>query len=170
MEEFAQWLEKSWLYLLAFGVGLSAILNLSKNIKTVKDILTKPEQLQNEKIEQHSSFINLLKEEREEYLANVRRWDTHEQIAEENFANINSALTSLIRDRINCFYFQKCSDRGFITPIELEIVEQLYKSYASMGGNGMISREMEIIRKLPVFDNKEDFEKWYANKHKKEGV
>ena len=131
-------------------------------------MLTKPEQEQNEKIEQNAAFIKLLKEEREEYLANVKRWDGHEHKAEENFNNINNALISLIRDRINCFYFQKCSDRGFITPIELEIVEQLYKSYSAMGGNGMISREMEIIRKLPVFDNKDDFEKWHANKHKKE--
>ena len=166
--DFMQWLEQSWLYIVAFGVGISAIINLSKNMKAVKDMLTKPEQEQNEKIEQNASFIKLLKEEREEYLANVKRWDGHERKAEENFTNINNALTSLIRDRINCFYFQKCSDRGFITPIELEIVEQLYKSYSAMGGNGMISREMEIIRKLPVFDNKVDFERWYASRHKKE--
>lgn len=166
--DFMQWLEQSWLYVVAFGVGISAIINLSKNMKAVKDMLTKPEQEQNEKIEQNASFIKLLKEEREEYLANVKRWDSHEHKAEENFSNINNALTSLIRDRINCFYFQKCTDRGFITPIELEIVEQLYSSYSAMGGNGMISREMEIIRKLPVFDNRDDFERWYASKHKKE--
>ena len=71
-------------------------------------------------------------------------------MASANFASINNALIALIRDRIHGYYFRKCMEKGYITPIELEILEQLYNNYVSLGGNGMITKEMETLRKLPI--------------------
>ena len=150
--DFIEWIKQSWLYIAAIGGGLTVLINLSKNISQVKEILTKPEREQNAKIEEQGAFINLLKEERQQYLDNVKHWDEHEHKAEDNFKGINNALIALIRDRIHGYYFRKCTEKGYITPIELEIVEELYKNYDSMGGNGMITREMETLRNLPIHD------------------
>ena len=150
--DFIEWIKQSWIYILAFAGILSALISFSKNLKTIKDILQKPEQLQNEKIEEQGSFIKLLKDERQQYLDNVKRWDEHEKKAYENFKGINNALIALIRDRIHGYYFRKCTEKGYITPIELEIVEELFKNYSAIGGNGMISREMETLRTLPIHD------------------
>jgi len=165
--DFAEWIKTSWVYILAFGSGFAAILNLSKNIKALIEKLSEPEKKQDERIKQNEDFIKLLKDEREDYLKSMKHFYDHESISESNFVKINDALMSLIRDRINCFYFQKCSERGYITPIELEIVEDLYQAYKDMGGNGMITREMEIIRKLPVFESSAEYQKWKAEKIKK---
>ncbi len=148
--EFIEWIKQSWLYIAAVGGGLTVLISLSKNLSLIKEILTKPEKEQNAKIEEQGAFIKLLKDERQEYLDNVKKWDEHERTAAENFKGINNALIALIRDRIHGYYFRKCTEKGYITPIELEIVEELYKNYSSMGGNGMISREMETLRNLPI--------------------
>lgn len=118
----------------------------------MKDILTKPEKEQNKRIAETEDFIKLLKDERQDYLNNVKHWSEHEDSSSLNFININNALTALIRDRIHGYYFRKCTEKGYITPIELEIVEELYKNYVGMGGNGMITREMETLRNLPIHD------------------
>ncbi len=34
----------------------------------------------------------------------------------------------------------------------MEIVEELYKNYETMGGNGMIKKEMEILRNMPMHE------------------
>ena len=119
-------------------------------MKKVKDLLEKPQKEQDAKIAENAEFIKLLKEERQEYLDNVTHWTQHEDKAASNFESINKALTALIRDRIHGYYFRKCMERGYITPIELEILEQLYNNYVALGGNGMISKEMETLRKLPI--------------------
>ena len=150
--ELIEWIKQSWLYIAAIGGGLTVLMNLSKNISQLKEILTKPERDQNEKIAENTAFIQLLKEERQEYLDNVKHWADQEHKTDDNFTGINNALIALIRDRIHGYYFRKCTDKGYITPIELEIVEELYKNYESMGGNGMISREMETLRSLPIHD------------------
>ena len=113
-------------------------------------MLNKPKKEQDDKIAENAEFIKLLKEERQDYLNNVIHWEKHEDMASANFASINNALIALIRDRIHGYYFRKCMEKGYITPIELEILEQLYDNYVSLGGNGMITKEMETLRKLPI--------------------
>ena len=83
---------------------------------------------------------------------NVKHWSEHESSASVSFNNINNALTALIRDRIHGYYFRKCTEKGYITPVEMEIVEELYKNYEKMGGNGMIKKEMEILRNMPMHE------------------
>lgn len=71
MEAFIEWIKTSWLYIAAVGGGLTVLLNLSKSLQQVKDILSKPEQEQNSRIAETESFINMLKDERQQYLDNV---------------------------------------------------------------------------------------------------
>ena len=68
-----EWLQQGWVYLLAFAGALGALLNLSKNLKEVKEMLNKPKKEQDDKIAENAEFIKLLKEERKEYLNNVSR-------------------------------------------------------------------------------------------------
>ena len=150
--EFIEWIKQSWIYIAAIGGGLTVLLNLSKNLSQVKELLTKPEREQNARIAETEDFIKLLKDERQQYLNNVKHWSEHESSASASFKNINNALTALIRDRIHGYYFRKCTEKGYITPVELEIVEELYKNYEKMGGNGMIKKEMEILRNMPMHE------------------
>lgn len=150
--EFIEWIKQSWIYIAAIGGGLTVLLNLSKNLSQVKELLTKPEREQNARIAETEDFIKLLKDERQQYLNNVKHWSEHESSASVSFNNINNALTALIRDRIHGYYFRKCTEKGYITPVEMEIVEELYKNYEKMGGNGMIKKEMEILRNMPMHE------------------
>ena len=150
--EFIEWIKQSWIYIAAIGGGLTVLLNLSKNLSQVKELLTKPEREQNKRIAETEDFIKLLKDERQDYLNNVKHWSEHESSASASFININNALTALIRDRIHGYYFRKCTEKGYITPVEMEIVEELYKNYETMGGNGMIKKEMEILRNMPMHE------------------
>ena len=150
--DFIEWIKQSWLYIAAIGGGLTVLLNLSKNLSQVKELLTKPEREQNARIAETEDFIKLLKDERQQYLNNVKHWSEHESSASSSFNNIYNALTALIRDRIHGYYFRKCTEKGYITPVELEIVEELYKNYEKMGGNGMIKKEMEILRNMPMHE------------------
>ena len=157
------------------------MMGLYKNVKEIKSKLTAPEEQQNTRIKNLEEFITILKEEREDYLkarkhiddlelrsqmaveehkkfsTTIENFAKLEQHTNDNFIKVNDALTSLIRDRINSYYFIKCTERGFITPIELEIVTDLYTAYSNAGGNGLISREMEIIKKIPVFNTEEEY-------------
>ena len=150
--ELMEWVKQSWVYIATIGGGLTVLINLSKNLSQVKELLTKPEREQNARIAETEEFIKMLKDERQDYLNNVKHWSEHENSASASFKTINNALTSLIRDRIHGYYFRKCNERGYITPVELEILEELYKNYEAMGGNGMIKKEMEILRNMPMHE------------------
>ena len=150
--DLIEWIKQSWVFLAAIGGGLTVLMNLSKNLSQVKEILTKPERDQNAKIAENSAFIQLLKDERQEYLDNVKHWFDQEHKVDDNFTGINNALVALIRDRIHGYYFRKCTERGYITPIEVQIVEELYKNYKEMGGNGLIAKEMDTILGLPIHE------------------
>ena len=150
--EFVEWIKTSWVYIVAFAGGLTLLLNLSKNISQVKEILTKPEREQNARLSEIENFMKMFHKDKVDYLNNVQHWSEHEDKSDLNFININNALTSLIRDRIHGYYFRKCNEKGYITPVELEIVEELFKNYETMGGNGVIKREMEVLRNLPIHE------------------
>ena len=162
--EFTEWIKQSWIYVLAFGSGLGAILSLSKNIKELKDKLEAPQKAQDAKIAALEEKVEQIQDGRVGCGARWEHIDATEARFEQMFANNNEAQVALLRDRISSYYFDKCNDKGFITPIELEIVNDLYKAYHQLGGNGMISREMEIINKFPVFNDKEEYDKWIKNK------
>lgn len=165
--ELMEWLKGSWAYILAFAAGLGTILNLSKNIKELKTNLTKPftdlsERL--EKVEKEN------KAEEELIASQDKRQKTLEEQVTKGDQKINclsDGMVSLLRDRINAYYFIKINERGFIKPSELEIVNDLYEAYKSLGGNGLVAREMEIINKFPVFEKEENYNKWLAKKKKK---
>ena len=140
------------MYLVAIAGGVTVLINLSKNLSQIKDILTKPEREQNARISEIENFMKMFHEDKVNYLNNVQHWSEHEDKSDLNFININNALTALIRDRIHGYYFRKCTEKGYITPVELEIVEELYKNYEAMGGNGMIKKEMEILRNMPMHE------------------
>lgn len=59
------------------------------------------------------------------------------------------ALCALLRVEINDI-FKKVNEDGYITKDDFEIVTKLYESYHTLGGNGMISKEMDIIDEMQI--------------------
>ena len=153
--DLLKWLETGWGYLLIIAAGIGSIMTLSKNIKDIKDKIVQPEKEQDERIKKVEDYIDYLKDGRPEYDALLMHTAELETENKKSFEVINEALTCLIRDRIHGYYFRKCTEKGYITPIELEIVDSLFTSYKNSGGNGMIAREMDILNKLPVKDKQE---------------
>ena len=47
----------------------------------------------------------------------------------------------------------ECIRRGSITPMELEILEENYELYHTLGGNGFADAMLQQIRKLPIRGN-----------------
>jgi hypothetical protein len=112
---------------------------------------------------------NLLKmsEINEEHFDTLNKFVSKELELETKMDNVSTGMIALLRDKINGYYFDKCNERGFITPAELEIVTALFDSYHKLGGNGLIAREMEIINKFPVFEDEESYKKYMERKNKK---
>lgn len=161
--EFIQWLEQSWVYFAFFAGALVTIKQLFKNIKDIKKAIEAPQKAQDEKIAKLEEKVELIQDGRVGCSARWEHIDATEERFEKMFENSMEAQTALLRDRINS-YFDRCNDKGYLSKTELEIVTDLYKAYHKMGGNGLISREMEIINKFPVFDNEEDYQHWKQNK------
>lgn len=49
-------------------------------------------------------------------------------------------------------YHEKWTERGYITKHELENFIEMYDAYHSLGGNGMVTKLLEEIKKLPIRD------------------
>lgn len=60
-------------------------------------------------------------------------------------------IQALLRDRIIQAYYHY-ADRGWITLHGLENVEELYKQYHALGGNGTVTKLVEDLRELEVRD------------------
>ena len=161
--EFTQWLEQSWVYLAFFAGAIVTIRGLFKNIKEIKEKLEAPQRAQDERITQLEERVEQIQDGRVGCGARWEHIDATEERFEKMFENSMEAQTALLRDRINS-YFDRCNDKGYLSKTELEIVTDLYKAYHKMGGNGLISREMEIINKFPVFDDEDDYKKWLEDK------
>lgn len=50
---------------------------------------------------------------------------------------------------------QECITRGYISQIELEELEENYKLYHELGGNGFADAVMNNVRKLPLVQRRE---------------
>ena len=61
---------------------------------------------------------------------------------------LEGLMNSLKDSLLSSFHFYE--ERGYITLEELEVLDDVYKSYTSLGGNGLIqTRWNEVICKLP---------------------
>jgi Cdc6-like AAA superfamily ATPase len=49
-------------------------------------------------------------------------------------------------------YHEKWTERGYITKHGLENFLEMYKAYHELGGNGMVTKLLEEIKKLPIKD------------------
>ena len=49
-------------------------------------------------------------------------------------------------------YHEKWTERGYITKHWLENFIEMYDAYHSLGGNGMVTKLLEEIKKLPIRD------------------
>ena len=49
-------------------------------------------------------------------------------------------------------YHEKWTERGYITKHGLENFIEMYDAYQSLGGNGMVTKLLEEIEKLPIRD------------------
>ena len=49
-------------------------------------------------------------------------------------------------------YHEKWTERGYITKHGLENFIEMYDAYHSLGGNGMVTKLLEEIKKLPIRD------------------
>lgn len=65
---------------------------------------------------------------------------------------LNDAQATMIRDKINNYYFKEAVKNQCITSKDYEVVNTLYESYKALGGNGIIKTEMEFINGLTVVD------------------
>lgn len=59
------------------------------------------------------------------------------------------ALRALLRDKIITVY-NKYSERGSIPIYELESLDDMFKQYKNLGGNGIITELVERIENLPI--------------------
>lgn len=100
---------------------MGVLITLYRNLHEIKEKLQEPEVKQTERIE---------------------------QLERKNDA-VASALCALLRVEINDI-FKKVNEDGYITKDDFEIVTKLYESYHALGGNGMISKEMDIIDELQI--------------------
>lgn len=61
-------------------------------------------------------------------------------------------IQALLRDRIVQSYYHY-SEKGTITLHGLESIELMYEEYHNLGGNGIVTKLVDDIRKLEVVDN-----------------
>ncbi len=65
---------------------------------------------------------------------------------------IEKGIQALLRDRI-VFSHYKYIERGYISLHGLEAIENMYKEYHNLGGNGAVTRLMKDIRNLEVVED-----------------
>ena len=168
--EFMEWLRQTWVYLVAIVGGFGVIGSLAKNVKDLNTNLKRPFDEQNKRIQALEDNLLKATELDEERFVTLNNFITKELELETKVDNLAAGMLALLRDKINGYYFEKCNTRGFITPTELEIVTALYDSYHKLGGNGLITREIEIINKFPVFEDEESYRLYIERKNKKVDV
>ena len=71
---------------------------------------------------------------------------------------LEKGMQAILRDRILVSYY-KYQGRECITLHGLENVENMYKSYHDLGGNGTVTHLMEAMREMKVVDDKCDFQR-----------
>ena len=71
------------------------------------------------------------------------------QALEEKTDTLAKAICALLRVEINTIFI-KVNEEGEINSTDLELVTKLYESYKSLGGNGIIAKEMAVIDTLHV--------------------
>lgn len=71
---------------------------------------------------------------------------------------IKKAVCALVRDKI-IHKYEKCMVGGYCSVEYLTDVEELYKVYRELGGNGIMKELMEKIRRLPTTPPDENVER-----------
>lgn len=62
---------------------------------------------------------------------------------------IEDGIRALLRNNIIKAY-NKCQERGYCPIYEMENIEEMYKQYHELGGNGTITELVERIREFPT--------------------
>lgn len=62
---------------------------------------------------------------------------------------IEDGIRALLRNDIIKAY-NKCQEKGFCPIYEMENIEEMYKQYHELGGNGTITELVERIREFPT--------------------
>lgn len=78
----------------------------------------------------------------------------HRQQKKENAA-IKSGVRALLYDRIVQAYVHYHDDLGFIPLDALRSIEEVYKNYEALGGNGVGKELFERLKELPTRKTKE---------------
>lgn len=65
---------------------------------------------------------------------------------------LKDSQAAMIRDKIKNYYFKEAVKNKCITAQDHEVVNTLYESYTDLGGNGLITKEMDFINGLPIVD------------------
>ena len=65
---------------------------------------------------------------------------------------MEKALVAILKKEIIQIYYS-AKEYGGITMLELEAVEDMFEQYTKLGGNGMIVKLMDEIRKMDVIDD-----------------
>lgn len=112
--------------------------------KTLKNAITKATQktIKEEIAGLQESFSNQL----EELNKKLREYQDLNDVSDKQ---VRKALLGLIRDRINQAH-DIYVEKEFIGAHSLFVIEELYSSYKSLGGNSFIDHQMEDIRSLQV--------------------
>lgn len=63
--------------------------------------------------------------------------------------NIKFGLLLLLKSEIIKTY-EKCEKNGKCSIYELELVEEIYKNYSQLGGNGCASKLVNKLKQLPI--------------------
>lgn len=70
---------------------------------------------------------------------------------------IRAGLRALLRDRILQAYKHYHEDKGYCPIYALENVEEMYKQYYALGGNGTITKLLEELKELPTSKKENEF-------------
>lgn len=62
---------------------------------------------------------------------------------------IEDGIRALLRNNIIKAY-NKCQEKGYCPIYEMENIEEMYKQYHELGGNGTITELVERIREFPT--------------------
>ena len=64
-----------------------------------------------------------------------------------------SGMRSQLKSSIMRYYYDYV-ERGFIYTDAMECVEDMYRSYKMLGGNGFVTKKVEFLRALPNIPQK----------------